>query len=256
MKYLIALLLGMFPFLLPAQIPGNNFHFNFKAGYIQSSIDGIQATLIPSEFSDSTFKTQIINRNGIVGEVSFGLKFKPAWIAVEGEVGFSQKGGNFKYKDIKSLEYEMAFNYNYLNLGGNIKLYPLGYMFHNIYEEDNQTFFPGGISLILGFHLGTNISSSNIEYTSNKPYLGPDMVIKQNLKNVLKGRSDFSISFGIGSEFLLWNEDSIILEAKIKVGKKDVIETLSNGYGFIENDNLTKSFQIVLGYSLGFDAFD
>jgi hypothetical protein len=64
----------------------------------------------------------------------------------------------------------------------------------------------------------------------------------------IQGRTDVSVIAELGYEY--WWEDkdmSIHLNGRFIQGVKDMIETQANGFGFIENDNISRQWQISLG---------
>jgi hypothetical protein len=106
----------------------------------------------------------------------------------------------------------------------------------------------GGLFVGIGPQIGLNINNTNLTYESNMPELGPDLQIQQSLREVLKGKSDFSILAAFGYEF----EMGLSLDARYRLGLTDVIETQSNGFNFIENKNWSHGFQFNVGFAIPF----
>jgi len=96
-----------------------------------------------------------------------------------------------------------------------------------------------------------NVAQENIKYESNKPYLGPDLQIEENLRSVLKGRTDVAVVLGISGE--LKGKIPLSFDGRVNLGLADTIETLANGYNFIQNRNPSISFQLSVGYAWQID---
>ena len=151
---------------------------------------------------------------------------------------YSQQHSQFKYDDIDELVYQIDFKYQYLGLSTFLKLYPL---------SDNA----GGLHIAVGPQLNFNLSNERIFYDSNRPDIGPNLQIQQNLRDVLKGETVFSLGFGLGYEFPF----GVNIEARYYLGLADVIETQANGYFFIENDNRSQVIELTVGYAIPFATF-
>jgi len=223
--------------------------FGVKAGATLSSIDGIRTTLIREWYPDSTYSAEKKYSWGVTGGLFFYHRFKNSAVAVQPEVTYSMHGGHFHYSDsilltpvdTVGLDYLMKFRYQYINLLALVKVYP----FHNM---DN---FLEGINLNIGLQIGLNITPENIVYQSNKPFLGPDLQIQQNLRGVLKGKTDVTAVLGLSGE--LKGKVPLSFEGRANIGFVDAIETLANGYNFIENRNPSVSFQLTIGYAFPID---
>ena len=214
-----------------AQLEEDEFHYGFNAGVTYSQIDDIATTLIRPVFPIETYNTSVENRIG--ASVGFFLyhRFRFSKLAIQPEISYAMYGGDFKYDDINELQYTLAFKYQYFNIATLLKVYP--------YE---------GLFIGLGPQVGLNLDKSNLEYVSNQPELGPDLQIEQSLQEVLKGSADFSAVVALGYELPM----GLMVEARFKYGVSDVIETLSNGFNFIENDNQNTAFQLMVGYAIPF----
>lgn len=213
------------------QLDDDEFFYGFSAGATYTSISDIETTLIRPVFDQSTYNTSISSKLGAYAGFFIFHRFHNSSFAVQPEVSYAMYGGDFNYSDIEELDYTLSFNYQYFNLGVLMKVYPTG-----------------GFFFSLGPQVGINIANSNLSYVSNMPELGPDLQIEQSLKEVLKGKTDFSIMAGFGYDF----EFGLVLEARYKLGLADVIETQSNGFNFIENDNFSRGFQFTIGYAIPF----
>jgi len=207
------------------------FYYGFKAGVISSNIKDISTTIIPSFFPEETYKTSLSNRLGFAGGFFIHHRFNRSKLAIQPELSYSQGGGNFTYSDNEELEYTIAFKYSYFDITPILK-----------------------INLLHGFHfdVGPRISFSleenNLTYVSNKPELGPDLQIQQSLREVLKGKNNFSVLVGVGYDLPM----GLMLNFEYHLGFSDIIETQANGFYFIENKNSSSSYQVSLAYAIPF----
>ena len=158
-------------------------------------------------------------------------RFRNSRFAVQPQISFTARGGDFTYSDIEDLEYSMEFNYQYVDISVLMKVYPAA-----------------GFHFAAGPEIGFQVAPTNITYTSNMPELGPDLQIQQSLREVLKGKNDFGVLLGVGYDF----EFGLMLELQYRFGITDVIETQANGFNFIENTNRSSSVQFTIGYALPF----
>lgn len=227
--YILGVLLLSTP--LYSQLDDDEFYYGFKSGATYSSIDEIQTTLISPVFPTTTYTTENAYRFGFTAGFYVYHRFRNSKLAIQPEISFAMEGGDFNYSDIEELEYTISFIYNYINIAPLLKLYG-----------------PGGLHLTIGPQLGININGTGIDYTSNKPDLGPDLQIQQHLRGVLKGQANVSAVFGVGYEFPF----GLMLEGRYQQGFTDVIETQANGFNFIENKNVARSFQFTVGYAIPF----
>lgn len=219
---------------LVAQPMDDEYFYGFKAGANYYTIGDIQTTIIPEVFSTSTYTAETTPRVGFVGGFYFYHRFPRSRTAIQPEILFAQQGGDFNYTDINDLNYTISFKYQYVNLGVLCKVYPFG-----------------GFHFAAGPQVGFNVANTNIDYQSNMPDLGPDLQIQQHLREVIKGETDININLGFGYDF----DFGLCIEARYSLGIKDVIETLANGYGFIENSNTTKGYQLTVGWIIPFEPY-
>ncbi|GJM33041.1 MAG: hypothetical protein DHS20C18_20420 [Saprospiraceae bacterium] len=215
-----------------AQLEDDEFFWGFRAGATYSSIQDVSTTIIPPVFPEHSYTTETSPRPGFVGGLFFYYRFRNSRCAIQPEVTYSQEGSDFNYTDINGLEYTIAFKYQYLNFATLFKAYPVG-----------------GLHVAIGPQLGFNFENTNMDYTSNMPELGPDLQITQSLREVLKGETNLSVVLGVGYDFNF----GLTVEGRYNLGAKDVIETLANGFNFIENKNKTTVYQLVLGWLIPFD---
>jgi len=216
---------------ISAQLEESEFYYGFSAGISYSTIGEVQTTLIRPIFPESTFSTISVKSLGPVFGGFIYYKFKDSKLAIQPEISFAKQGGGFSYEDIEGLQYDLGFNYSYLNLNPTLKFYTVH-----------------GLNVSVGVLMGIITDRSALTYTSNQPDLGPDLQIQQSLRQVLKGNNNVAITLGVGYD----TPFGLNLNAKWVYGISDAIETLANGFYFIENKNPSNSFQITLGYHIPF----
>ena len=217
--------------LLSAQVKEKKFYYGFTAGATMSTLSEIQTTIIRPIFPVDTYETSSIQQVGFTGGMFVYYKFPKSKFAIQPQITFARQGGTFHYEDIEDLSYDIAFNYSYLNFAPLIKFYTV----HGLYAT-------------VGPQLGIITNRSALTYISNQPELGPDLQIQQSLRQVLKGNHNTSIIIGAGYD----TPFGLNLNAHWVYGISDAIETLANGFYFIENKNVSNSFHITLGYHIPF----
>jgi hypothetical protein len=220
----------LIPTHMQAQWMDDEFHYGFSAGATYSDLSNITTSIIRPVFDPSTYSATENAQFGV--HVGFFLynRFRKSALAIQPEISYAQYGGQFDYNDIDDLKYTMSFKYDYFNITTLLKVHPTG-----------------GLFVGLGPQVGFNISD-RITYKSNRPLLGPDLQVERNLQEVLKGRTDFSVIAVLGYEF----ERGFVIEARYKLGVSDAVQTLSNGFYFIENDNNSRAFHLSIGYAIPF----
>ena len=112
---------------------------------------------------------------------------------------------------MKELDYRIEFKYQYIDISTLVKVYPAG-----------------GFHFALGPEIGFNVASTNLDYTSNMPELGPDLQITQSLREVLKGKNDIGVLVGVGYDF----DFGLMIEMQYRFGITDVIETPGQWFQF------------------------
>lgn len=209
----------------------DKWYYGFTAGVTKSSINEIQSMLIRPIFPEDTYETKVQDILGYTVGAFVFHRFDDSKFAIQPEINFSREGGNFNYKDIEDLQYDIDFNYTYVQLNPMVKYY----MIQGIYAA-----FGPQLSLI--------IDRSDLTYTSNMPDVGPDLQIQQSLREVLKGNSNVGlvVAGGFDTEF------GLNINFKYILGVSDVIETQANGFYFIENKNLANSMHLTIGYHIPF----
>lgn len=216
---------------LSAQLEDDKFYYGFFAGVTQSQISEVQTTLIRPIFPVETYSTRIDPLRGFTAGAVVYYRFEKSKFAIQPEISYASQGGIFHYEDIEELQYDMQFNYSFLNITPMVKFYTV----HGLYAS-------------VGPQLGIIINRSSLTYTSNQPDFGPDLQIQQSLREVLKGNNHVGIVLGAGYD-TPWG---LNINARWVYGLSDAIETQANGFYFIENKNPASSFQLTLGYHIPF----
>ncbi len=207
----------------------SDFAIGFKAGAAYSNISNMENMLIPEDyFEASAYSFTTKGVYGAVVGVFVHFRVPGTFFAMQPEVTYSMQGATVSYSDINSFGYDLIFNYHYVNVALLFK----GQLY--------------GVSLRAAPRMGFVVNPEAITYTSNSHAYGSDQDIQQGLRNVLKGRIDFSIGAGLAYEFKF----GLGIEAMYYFGISDVVETLYNSYNFIENSNRSSSAQLTVAYTL------
>lgn len=207
------------------------WHYGFKAGVTQNQINGISTTIIPEVFAEDTYSTSLTPQLGFAGGVVVYHRFYKSRFAIQPEILFASRGGDFNYTDNRDLEYTIGMNYQYVSLGTIVKLYPTG-----------------GLHFGVGAQAAFNVATDNLTYESNMPELGPDLQIQQSLREVLVGSNDINLLFQAGLDLPF----GLMVEARYVLGLSDVLETRANGFNFIESSNRSGGLQLTLGWLIEF----
>jgi hypothetical protein len=216
---------------LSSQLEESEFYYGFHSGATYSRISDIQTTLIRPIFPEGTYSARSNRNYGFTAGASVFYRFKKSKFAIQPEIAYTDLGGQFYYEDIEDFNYTLDLTYNYLSFFPKIKYY-----------------LAGGLNITVAPQLNLIINKSRLTYVSNKPDLGPDLQIQQSLRQVLKGNSIASVSAGIGYDIPmgLYAHFSYIL------GITDSMETLANGFYFIENVNRLSAYKLTIGYHIPF----
>lgn len=213
------------------QLEDREWYYGFTIGMTQSSIQDIQTSLIRPIFPESTYDARSQKRVGFTGGAFVHYRFKDSRFTIQPEIYYSDMGGRFHYEDVSDLTYDIDLKYSYLQINPNIKFYMMK-----------------GFHASLGPQLGLIINRSNLSFVSNQPELGPDLQIQQSLREVLKGNSIVSVALGAGYDLPM----GLSINFKYVMGISDSMETLANGFYFIENKNSVTSMQLTVGYAIPF----
>lgn len=230
-RIILSLLLLAAGLTLHAQVIDDAWHYGFKAGVTRHEIRGIGTTIIPDVFPEDTYSVTTSPRLGFAGGVVVYHRFYKSRFAVQPEILFASRGGDFDYTDVRGLEYTIGFDYQYVSLGTVVKLYPAG-----------------GLHFGGGAQASFNVATDKLTYVSNMPELGPDLQIQQSLREVLVGSNDINLLLQAGYDFPF----GLMLEARYVLGLSDVLETRANGFNFIESSNRSGGLQLTLGWLIEF----
>lgn len=210
----------------------NNLQVGLKVGAGYTEITDLSKILVSESYYTGysfTNKGQYTFSAGIY----LNYKFNESISAFYSEISYSRLGNNSHYSDINELEYDFTLKYDYLNL----EFWYKAYLFK-------------GLHLGIGPRIGFNLSPGALYYTSNGEALfGPDIRIQQQMRDVLKGRSNFSIGVGTGYEFT----NGLSIDVRYYFGINDVNETEVNNFHFIENRNSSRVVQVTLGYTINYN---
>jgi hypothetical protein len=197
------------------------------AGANGNQITGLSGMIVPENYYAGY---------NFTGDYSFGftggifLNYRPSHLfAVQPELSFAMQNGRLNYSDINDFSYDLDFKYNYLNVGVGFKLYPWRNLFLSATPQ-----------------IGFNLTPDDLFYKSNgKDLYGPDLETQQLMRSVIKGRTNVSIGFGLGYQFL----NRVYVDARYTLGISDLIETQANSFRFKENSNKSNGFQLTVGYA-------
>jgi hypothetical protein len=238
MKPIITLLFILFIFIgANAQPPSKvketkNPQFGFKAGTVYSNITDLSKTLVSeSYYTGYTFENY--NKWGFTGGIFLNYKFEETISAIYSEISYSRLGNRLHYSDVQGLDYDFTVKYEYLN-----------------WELWYKAYIIGGLHVGIGSRLGFNLTPGALYYSSNgEDRFGPDIRIQQQMRDVLKGRTNFSAAVGAGFEI----PNGLCIDVRYYYGISDVMETEVNNFHFIENKNLSRAIQVTLGIPISYD---
>jgi hypothetical protein len=200
-----------------------------KAGAGYSQITDLSKMLVSeSYYTGYTFTNS--SELSFTGGLYINYKFKESISAFYSELSYSRLGNKLHYSDINELEYDYVIKYDYINVDFWYKAY----------------FLPG-LNAGIGPRIGFNLTPGGLFYTSNGEALyGPDIRIQQQMRDVLKGRTNFAVGVSLGYELA----NGLSIDARYYFGISDVIETEVNNFHFIENKNSGRILQLTIGYAI------
>lgn len=210
----------------------SNIQTGIKAGATYSNITNFSKVLVNEEYyTGYTFN----NTKVWAPTFSFFLnyRFEESISSVNTEVSYTRLGNKLHYSDVKNLKYDCILKYDYINWELWYRIYPFK-----------------AVHIGIGSRFGFNLSPGALFYTSNGDSIfGPDIRIQQQMRDVLKGKTDFSLGLGLGFEI----KNRIIFDVRYYYGVSDIMETEVNNFNFIENKNSSRSAQITIGYIIPYD---
>jgi hypothetical protein len=234
-KFIASLFIVFFIIGTHAQHSGrrsSNLQFGIKAGALYSKVTNVSKILVSeSYYSGYTFDNY--NMWSFTGGVFLTYKFEETFSALYSELSYSRLGNLLTYSDVNNFTYDFTIKYEYLN-----------------WELFYKVYFLEGLNLGVGPRVGFNLTPGGIFYTSNgEAMYGPDIRIQQQMRDVLKGRTNFSLGVTLGYEF----PNGITFDFRYYQGLSDVMETEVNNFHFIENRNESRSIQFTLGYIIPYN---
>lgn len=208
-------------------------------GATYSKMNGIERSIIPEGIYQG-YSTKEKSNIGLSGGLFLNWKYTDKNLSLQPELWYSGQKVNFEYSDIKGLNYNIRFNYHYLNAGFLLKYY-----------------FTDGLYLGAGPYFSFNLSKDNLTYTSNGEelmnqigvYFEPDAVVQKTLKQSFEGKDYFHLAFALGYEF----ENKLSIGARYQMGFADAMETLDNGHRFRNTPNKVGAISLHIGYRFTFD---
>jgi len=204
----------------------------FKAGAVYTEISDLSKVLV-SESYYTGYSFENSGEFGFAGGLYMNYKFKESISAFYAELSYSRLGNKLHYSDINDLNYDFIIRYNYINL----ELWYKAYLYEGLYFG-------------MGTGIGMNLTPDALFYKSDgEDLFGPDIRIQQQMRDVLKGRTNFSLGIGTGYELPL----GLSVDLRYYYGLSDVMETEVNNFHFIENKNAGRMFRITLGYAIPYN---
>ena len=230
-KTLLVILTLLFYLQSNAQLESESFHYGFSSGVNLMNIGDVQTSIIRPIFPAETYNVGNSAQVGFQVSSFVFYRFKNSKFAINPQITYQSINSSFDYSDIESFSYTMNFKYDYLKVSALFKFYTA--------QGFNIVFGPG-VNLI------TN--PSNLSYNSSDPDLGPDLQIQQSLRQVLKGNHILSMHIGAGYDLPMGFGVRVMYE----LGLSDAIQTLANGFYFVESKNTLSGFSVSLSYAIPF----
>jgi hypothetical protein len=211
---------------------GNSTLFGIKAGANYSKVTAIDRVLVSeSYYTGYTFNTKYAW--GATAGLYINYKLEGSISAIYSEISYNRLGSTLEYSDINAFEYNIDLRYDLIT-----------------WELCYKAYITPWLPLSIGPRLGFNTSPDALFYSSNgQAIYGPDIRVQQDMRDVLKGKSEFSIGVGFGIELT----NGISFDLRYYHGLSDVMETYVNNYNFIEVKNASRGFQVKLGYVIPYD---
>lgn len=205
-----------------------NITYGLKVGGLYSTISNLPESIKGRDNSldNSTLKSD--GKYGLEGGFFVNMKLHDTRVAIQPEILFRQSGETITYNDTSGKEYELKFDYSYLEIGALYKAYPFE-----------------GANIGIGAFYGINIAPNNIAYSSNEAGGLYDVATRQFYKDGLEGKGDFSLCFALGYEL----HESIHFDLRYYYGVSDVVKSNASSFQFIENQNKSSIFCFSVGYS-------
>ncbi len=225
------------------------FHLGFGLSpYTNLKIKDFESTIIRREYYDTaSYDANDFSRYysmfGVFATgspenwdwISFRLGFE-YYFPMNWTVGKSVSKYNLQYTDdfqysnsMNGLQYGIILNYHYLSIPLNV----------GIHFRSNVKF---NFGLLGGVRPMFNLSASNLNYQSSNTK--NDIQIRENLRNTLVGKNIVMPYAGCCFIFKPDDDVRIGIDFIYNFNSTDAIETLPNGYNFIDNSNRLRSYGI------------
>ncbi|MDN3672401.1 outer membrane beta-barrel protein [Flavobacterium branchiarum] len=229
MKILLRLLLfsSFLNFSIYAQNE-TNITYGLKLGGIFSKISNLPESIKGRDNTLDNSELETKGGYGVEGGFFLNFKLRDTRVAIQPELLFRQSSQTVNYHDTTGKEFELGLHYSYLQIGALYKVYP--------YE---------GLNLGFGAFYGVSLSPNNVTYKSNEAGGMYDVATRQFYQDGLDGTDDFSLCFALGYEL----HQSIHFDLRYYLGVKDVVNSSSSSFQFIENQNKSGVLSFSLGYS-------
>lgn len=230
----------LLPFLSSAQGYDREISYGVSLGAVHSKISEIKPSIIPEHLYQG-YNTKEKPSIGVSGGIFLNWKYPEKKLSIQPELSYSHQKTDFAYDDVKGLNYNIRYNYHYLNAGFLLKYYP----FEGLYVGAGPFF-------------GFNLSKDDLTYTSNGAemmqrsgvYFEPDAVVQRVLKESFKGKDYFYLGFALGYEF----ENGLGIGARYHLGLSDVMATEDNGHRFRDTKNKLSGVALQVSYRFTFDG--
>ncbi|HEX2936573.1 MAG TPA: porin family protein [Bacteroidales bacterium] len=209
-----------------------NLQFGIKAGAVYSKITGLDKVLV-SESYYSGYSFDNPYSWGFTAGVYVNYKFEESISALYTELSYSRLANLLEYSDVNDFKYDFTARYEFVTWE----------LFYRVYVWN-------GLHFGIGPRIGFNLTPDALFYKSNgEDIYGPDLREQQDLRDILKGRSNFSLGVSVGYELA----NGLSLDFRYYHGFSDVIETQVNNHHLIETKNASRVFQVTLGYALPYN---
>lgn len=174
-------------------------------------------------------------------------------ISINLDLAYAQEHSQLNFDNYaNNWSYKMKFNYNYINILPAFRWYPLNKS-QNCREDEMPEDYKAGLYISAGMQFGLQLKEEAITYKSEGPGVlpafGTDQEQEGQLNNVLKGRTNIGIVFGVGYEF--YKPAPVAINIKCHRGISDVVETLPNSYNFVSDNNPNNFWQFGLAFFIG-----
>lgn len=240
MKKPILFFLSLFYFFSFSQGYDREITYGPLLGATYSKMNGIERSIIPDGIYQG-YSTKEKSNIGISGGLFLNWKYTDKNLSLQPELWYSGQKVDFEYSDVKGLNYNLRFNYHYLNAGFLLKYYPIE-----------------GLYVGAGPYFSFNLSKDNLTYTSNggelmsqtEVYFEPDAVVQKTLKESFTGKDYFHLAFALGYEL----GNGLSIGARYQMGFADAMETLDNGHRFRNTPNKVGAISLHIGYRFSFDS--